>query len=44
MHCNQWLPRVRVIIIKGSAREFLCGDGTILYLDGDVGYMNLYSL
>lgn len=22
--------------IKGSAREFLCGDGTILYLDGNL--------
>ena len=36
MHCNQWLPRVRVI--KGSAREFLCDDGTILYLDGERTY------
>lgn len=37
MQVSQWLSRVRVgregITIKGGARELLCGDGTILYLD-----------
>lgn len=28
--------------IKGTLREFLCGDGTFLYLDSGGGGMNLY--
>lgn len=44
MQFNQWLPGIRVVTIEGSAIESLCGDGKILYLDGDVGYMNLYNL
>lgn len=44
MQFTQWLPRIRVVTIEGSAVESLGGNGRILYLDGDVGYMNLYSL
>lgn len=48
MQFNQSLSRVRVgeegVTMKGSAREFLCHDGTILYLDGNVDYISLYSL
>lgn len=34
---------VESMLLRGSKREFLCGGGTVLYLDRDGGYRILYT-
>ena len=41
---DHWLSGVRVggrLYFKGRTKEFLCDDGTVLYVDCGGGYLNL---